>query len=292
MLRLFSFLLICCYCSLLPSSSAATQGGPDNQVEWTAISSHHDADLDTKAVAVAQNGDLFVTKFDAQSSDELCSKIKQLHASFLATSPLKSPPREQMRPVYATAEVVNCAFRKWLGDPNYTACQFNQHEAIFATPAQCMRSPTAPLRNPLMINFKRLHKRDEKCVYTVVKCLADNFFSETEDDLIQKLQKQGWDQPYFAPEKLFARKEVVEKAWIKWNKVRLNGVEGVRCASGTICGKPTNEVGVEEGSYFAVFAQDADCAQGKVKAPTAAPSAYGAYGGGTGACRTINVECV
>jgi len=298
MLRHFSFLVVACsflFPTTSPLPNDVTAAGSDC-LKWSSVTVRKDADVDylfnkpaysapapapgsapAANAPAASNGDLFMTSFDATAPAELNAKIRAIHDEFLAGDgkPLESA---QMRPVYAPTEVVNTAFREWIGEkPDFMVCKGQMHDAIFATPPKCMRATLVPGHLPKVINERRLklNKRSTPdCIYTSVRCVSENFFKKTGDDLVRELQNQKWDQPFFAPEKLFAPKTVVEQAWKQWNQVRLGGVEGVK-TDGCICGKPKNDLAINDGSYLAVFANNATCAKNPVPP-----------------CRLINVECV
>jgi hypothetical protein len=296
MLRLFSFLVACSL--ILTVSSSPSANAINDSVKWSSVTVRKDAEIESlpsikttdtplttsptnsKPAAnapAASNGDLFLTNLDAATCEELKAKLRKLHDEFLASNgqPLEG---KDMRPIFAPTDVVNSAFRDWIGEkPDFQVCKDQQHEAIFASPPECMRKSLVPGKLPKVVNPRRarLNKRnDQGCIYTTVRCVSADFFNKTADDLLRELQKQNWNQPYFAPEKLFAPKVVVEEAWKKWNQVRLGGVEGIK-TDGCICGKPKNELAIQDGSYLAIFANTAECAK-KPDPP----------------CRTISVECV
>lgn len=237
----------------------------------------------------------FLKRLDATNSDDLYAKLQDLHQSYLKGTQHDQPAEDSMRPIYAPAAVVNAAYAKWTGKRS-TPCVDQIHDAIFATPSGCMSNPAGPPAETRLINLSRsfqssqqqqqqqqLEKRDDQlCVFSSVKCVPNNIFRITTDELVKKIASQNWDSPFFTPERIIAPAEKVEEAWNEWNKLKLGGKEGRRDRAGRICGKPEYEVGVHEGGYYATFVQREDCLTEAVTMTEEEGRR----------CRSLNVECL
>lgn len=223
---------------------------------------------------------LYRGNVDAQSSSQLLDALRSVHTKFLSSGLSKQPANT--RPMYATGEVVNAAYRRWANKPqDWKVCKDDIKEAIFASPSACMSGTLQPGNLPIHVGVPRvaLQKRDEKCVYTSVRCVDQRALDLTPTQLLEQVVVQLGDRrpgsDFWYAGKLFAKHRVVNEATRLWLSKSEDDF------SQEACKQVNGNLDSTLGSLVAAFHPSEDCrknANGKM--PNGKP------------CRVVYVECI
>jgi len=223
---------------------------------------------------------LYTGNVDAQTSHQLMGALRSVHDRFLASG-LTSQPKGT-RPMYATPEVVNAAYRQWANKPQeWKVCKDDIKEAIFATPAACMSGALTPGNLPLHVGIPRVNlaKRDQRCVYTSVRCVDQRAFALPPTELLEQVLVQFGDRrpgsDFWYQKKLFAKHRVVNEAYRLWLSKSEADLRTEACKA--ISGNLDSQLG----ALVAVFYRTEDCRNN--------PNGMGPDGK---KCREVVVECV
>jgi len=179
--------------------------------------------------------------FDATSGQQLVDVIKKLQEPFL-----KSGKPVNLRPVYATPEVVNAAYAIWKKDPSKVVCKDEVVDAVFSNNG-CMETlkPNRP-----NISVEIVKRSEPPCIYTSVRCVTVASTTTTEAALEQAIaaeKKNAKDNAFAVPKRIFARKAVVAAVF---KKLMVGKPATDACAA-----KP-NDPDTELGALFANFGTD------------------------------------
>jgi hypothetical protein len=184
--------------------------------------------------------------------------------------------------MYAVPEVVNAAYRQWASKPaDWKVCKDEIKEAIFATPATCMSGALKPGNLPIHVGVPRVNlvKRQERCVYTSVRCVDQRAWELTPTQLLEQVVTQMGDRrpgaEFWYAGKLFAKHRVVNEAMRQW----LAKSEGDTKTEA--CRTVKDNLDSTLGSFVAPFYPTEDCRKDpKAKMPDGKP------------CRVVYVECI
>jgi hypothetical protein len=224
---------------------------------------------------------LYRGNVDVQSSQQLMSSLRAVHDKFLASGLTTQP--KNTRPMYAVPEVVNAAYRQWASKPQeWKVCKDDIKEAIFATPAACMSSTLQPGNLPVHVGVPRvsLQRRNERCVYTSVRCVDQRAMDLSPTSLLEQVVVQLGDRrpgsEFWYAGKLFAKHRVVNEAMRLWlSKSEEEGFKAEACQS--VKGNMDSQLG----SLVAAFYPTEDCRKNpNGKMPNGKP------------CRIVHVECM
>jgi len=240
-----------------------------------ASASPQDADF------AASDSSLYRGNVDAQTSKQLMGALHSVHDKFLASG-LTSQPKNT-RPMYAVPEVVNAAYRQWANKPpEWKVCKDDIKEAIFATPSGCMSGTLQPGNLPIHVGVSRvkLVRREQKCVYTSVRCVDQRVLELSPTQLLDQVVVQLGDRrpgsEFWYAGRLFAKHRVVNEATSLW----LSKSEGK--VTTEACREIKGNLDSTLGSFMAAFHATEDCRkdpQGS-RMPDGKP------------CRVVYVECI
>jgi len=221
---------------------------------------------------------LYRGQVDVQSSKQLMDNLRALHDKFLASGLDKQLPNT--RPMYATAEVVNAAYRQWATKPQeWKVCKDDIKEAIFASPAACMSGTLQPGNLPVHVGVPRLARRAERCVYTSVRCVDPRAVDLSPTQLLEQVVVQLGDRrpgsEFWYAGRLFAKHRVVNEAtrlWLSKSEATFNE---------EACKQVTGNLDSTLGAFVAPFHPTEDCRKNpNGKMPNGKP------------CRVVYVECI
>jgi hypothetical protein len=223
---------------------------------------------------------LYRGNVDVQTSKQLMDALRGVHDKFLASGMTTQPPNT--RPMYAVPEVVNAAYRQWASKPpEWKVCKDDIKEAIFASPAACMSTTLKPGNLPVHVGVPRvnLQRRNERCVYTSVRCVDQRALGLSPTGLLEQVVTQLGDRrpgsDFWYAGKLFAKHRVVNEATRMW----LSKSEGdVKVEA---CKEVKGNMDSTMGSLVAAFYPTQDCRNNpNGRMPDGKP------------CRVVYVECI